>query len=65
VCAVAGYQVLLVDVSDAALERGVATLGKNLERQVSKAPWMRTRPRRRKPASAPAPTTPSSAVRSW
>ncbi|NIE76257.1 3-hydroxybutyryl-CoA dehydrogenase [Pantoea sp. Ap-967] len=36
VCAVAGYQVLLVDVSQAALERGVATLGKNLERQVSK-----------------------------
>ncbi|MEG0248195.1 MAG: 3-hydroxyacyl-CoA dehydrogenase NAD-binding domain-containing protein [Pseudomonas sp.] len=35
-CAVAGYQVLLVDVSDAALERGVATLSKNLERQVSK-----------------------------
>ncbi|MDR6712843.1 3-hydroxybutyryl-CoA dehydrogenase [Pseudomonas hunanensis] len=36
VCAVAGYQVLLIDVSDAALERGVATLAKNLERQVSK-----------------------------
>ena len=36
VCAVAGYQVLLVDVSDTALERGVATLSKNLERQVSK-----------------------------
>jgi len=36
VCALAGYQVLLVDVSEAALERGVATLGKNLERQVSK-----------------------------
>ncbi|MFJ4349020.1 3-hydroxybutyryl-CoA dehydrogenase [Pseudomonas sp. NPDC089401] len=36
VCAAAGYQVLLVDVSDAALERGVATLSKNLERQVSK-----------------------------
>ncbi|MDP9523494.1 3-hydroxybutyryl-CoA dehydrogenase [Pseudomonas putida] len=36
VCAVAGYQVLLVDVSDAALERGMATLSKNLERQVSK-----------------------------
>lgn len=36
VCAVAGYQVLLVDVADAALERGLATLGKNLERQVSK-----------------------------
>ncbi|MCO7516260.1 3-hydroxybutyryl-CoA dehydrogenase [Pseudomonas guariconensis] len=36
VCAVAGYQVLLIDVSDAALERGLATLGKNLERQVNK-----------------------------
>ncbi|HDS1698327.1 MULTISPECIES: 3-hydroxybutyryl-CoA dehydrogenase [unclassified Pseudomonas] len=36
VCAIAGYQVLLVDVSDAALERGMATLSKNLERQVSK-----------------------------
>ncbi|MFJ4376364.1 3-hydroxybutyryl-CoA dehydrogenase [Pseudomonas japonica] len=36
VCAVAGYHVTLVDVSDAALERGVATLRKNLERQVSK-----------------------------
>ncbi|EKT4468718.1 3-hydroxybutyryl-CoA dehydrogenase [Pseudomonas putida] len=36
VCAVAGYQVLLIDVSEAALERGVATLGKNLERQVNK-----------------------------
>ena len=36
VCAVAGYPVLLVDVSDAALERGVATLAKNLERQVNK-----------------------------
>ncbi|MEW9904763.1 3-hydroxybutyryl-CoA dehydrogenase [Pseudomonas putida] len=36
VCAVAGYHVLLIDVSQAALERGVATLGKNLERQVNK-----------------------------
>ncbi|MBA1196267.1 3-hydroxybutyryl-CoA dehydrogenase [Pseudomonas plecoglossicida] len=36
VCAVAGYQVLLIDVSDAALERGMATLSKNLERQVSR-----------------------------
>ncbi|MDR2308260.1 MAG: 3-hydroxybutyryl-CoA dehydrogenase [Paucimonas sp.] len=36
VCATAGYQVLLVDVSDAALERGVTTLTKNLERQVNK-----------------------------
>ncbi|MDR0277468.1 MAG: 3-hydroxybutyryl-CoA dehydrogenase [Paucimonas sp.] len=36
VCAVAGYQVTLIDVSDAALERGVATLRKNLDRQVSK-----------------------------
>ena len=36
VCAVAGYQVTLIDVSDAALERGVATLRKNLDRQVGK-----------------------------
>ncbi|WP_327437948.1 3-hydroxybutyryl-CoA dehydrogenase [Pseudomonas donghuensis] len=36
VCALAGYQVTLIDVTDAALERGVATLRKNLERQVSK-----------------------------
>ncbi|HEK1690030.1 3-hydroxybutyryl-CoA dehydrogenase [Pseudomonas putida] len=36
ICAVAGYQVLLVDVAEAALERGVATLSKNLERQVNK-----------------------------
>ncbi|MCP6695993.1 3-hydroxybutyryl-CoA dehydrogenase [Pseudomonas donghuensis] len=36
VCALAGYQVTLIDVTDTALERGVATLRKNLERQVSK-----------------------------
>jgi len=36
VCAVAGYNVTLIDVSDAALERGVATLRKNLDRQVNK-----------------------------
>ncbi|MCO7520837.1 MULTISPECIES: 3-hydroxybutyryl-CoA dehydrogenase [unclassified Pseudomonas] len=36
VCALAGYQVLLVDVADAALQRGLATLAKNLERQVGK-----------------------------
>ncbi|MBA1200301.1 3-hydroxybutyryl-CoA dehydrogenase [Pseudomonas capeferrum] len=35
-CAVAGFQVTLIDVSDAALARGLATLGKNLERQVKK-----------------------------
>lgn len=36
VCAVAGYQVTLIDVADTALQRGLATLGKNLERQVNK-----------------------------
>lgn len=36
VCAVAGFEVTLLDVSDAALERGVATVRKNLDRQVSK-----------------------------
>ncbi|HKS15520.1 MAG TPA: 3-hydroxybutyryl-CoA dehydrogenase [Pseudomonas sp.] len=36
VCAVAGYQVTLVDVADAALQRGMTTLARNLERQVNK-----------------------------
>ena len=36
VCAVAGFDVMLLDISDAALERGVSTIRKNLERQVSK-----------------------------
>ncbi len=36
VCALSGYQVTLVDISDAALNKGLATLGKNLQRQVSK-----------------------------
>ena len=31
-----GYQVNLIDVSEAALERAVATIGKNLDRQVAK-----------------------------
>ncbi|WP_460428097.1 3-hydroxybutyryl-CoA dehydrogenase [Azotobacter armeniacus] len=36
VCALAGRQVTLVDISDSALERGLATLSGNLERQVKK-----------------------------
>jgi len=36
VCAVAGFDVTLLDVSDTALERGIATVRKNLERQVVK-----------------------------
>ncbi|WP_349617157.1 3-hydroxybutyryl-CoA dehydrogenase [Azotobacter salinestris] len=36
VCALAGRQVTLVDISDSALERGLATLSANLERQVKK-----------------------------
>jgi len=36
VCALSGYSVTLLDISDAALEKGLATLGKNLQRQVSK-----------------------------
>ncbi|KGF66046.1 3-hydroxybutyryl-CoA dehydrogenase [Pseudomonas lutea] len=36
VCAVAGFDVTLMDVSDTALERGMATVRKNLERQVVK-----------------------------
>lgn len=36
VCALAGLSVTLVDISDSALERGLATLSTNLERQVKK-----------------------------
>ncbi|MGE0674821.1 MAG: 3-hydroxyacyl-CoA dehydrogenase NAD-binding domain-containing protein, partial [Methylibium sp.] len=36
VCAMAGLDVTLVDVSDAAVARGLATLGSSLERLVKK-----------------------------
>ncbi|QQE86902.1 3-hydroxybutyryl-CoA dehydrogenase [Azotobacter chroococcum] len=36
VCALAGLPVTLVDISDTALERGLATLSSNLERQLKK-----------------------------
>lgn len=36
VCAVAGFDVTLLDINDAALERGVAIVRKNLDRQVNK-----------------------------
>ncbi|RON53946.1 3-hydroxybutyryl-CoA dehydrogenase [Pseudomonas frederiksbergensis] len=37
VCAVAGFNVTLIDISDSALQKAVATVGKNLDRQVAKA----------------------------
>jgi 3-hydroxybutyryl-CoA dehydrogenase len=36
VCAVAGFSVKLVDVAEAALTKGLATIGKNLDRQIAK-----------------------------
>ncbi len=36
VCAVAGYDVFLLDISQAAVDRGLSTLRKNLDRQVAK-----------------------------
>ncbi len=36
VCAIAGFDVTLVDISDAALERGLITVRKNFERQINK-----------------------------
>ncbi|HXP95591.1 MAG TPA: 3-hydroxybutyryl-CoA dehydrogenase [Telmatospirillum sp.] len=36
VCAVSGFSVKLVDVADAALAKGMATIGRNLDRQVTK-----------------------------
>ncbi|MGE8145861.1 3-hydroxybutyryl-CoA dehydrogenase [Pseudomonas frederiksbergensis] len=37
VCAVAGFNVTLIDISESALQKAVATVGKNLDRQVVKA----------------------------
>ncbi|WP_433739944.1 3-hydroxybutyryl-CoA dehydrogenase [Pseudomonas putida] len=36
VCALAGFSVTLIDISDSALQKAVATVGKNLDRQVAK-----------------------------
>ncbi|PRA45306.1 MULTISPECIES: 3-hydroxybutyryl-CoA dehydrogenase [Pseudomonas] len=36
VCAVAGFNVTLIDIADSALQKALATVGKNLDRQVSK-----------------------------
>ncbi|WP_213936678.1 3-hydroxybutyryl-CoA dehydrogenase [Pseudomonas sp. dw_612] len=36
VCAVAGFDVTLIDISESALQKAVATVGKNLDRQVAK-----------------------------
>lgn len=37
VCAVAGFSVTLIDISESALQKAVATVGKNLDRQIAKA----------------------------
>jgi 3-hydroxybutyryl-CoA dehydrogenase len=36
VCAMAGFNVTLIDISESALQKAVATVGKNLDRQVAK-----------------------------
>ena len=36
VCAVAGFQVTLIDIAQSALQKALATVGKNLDRQVAK-----------------------------
>jgi 3-hydroxybutyryl-CoA dehydrogenase len=36
VCALAGFNVTLIDISESALQKALATVGKNLDRQVSK-----------------------------
>ncbi|MGE7956955.1 3-hydroxybutyryl-CoA dehydrogenase [Pseudomonas sp. NPDC089530] len=36
VCALAGFEVTLLDISDSALQKAVATVGKNLDRQIAK-----------------------------
>ncbi|QKG65771.1 3-hydroxybutyryl-CoA dehydrogenase [Pseudomonas sp. B14-6] len=36
VCAVAGFNVTLIDISESALQKALATVGKNLDRQIAK-----------------------------
>ena len=36
VCALAGFKVTLIDISDGALQKAIATVGKNLDRQIAK-----------------------------
>ncbi|MDQ0123108.1 3-hydroxybutyryl-CoA dehydrogenase [Pseudomonas lini] len=36
VCALAGFKVTLIDISDSALQKAIATVGKNLDRQIAK-----------------------------
>lgn len=36
VCALAGFNVTLLDISEVALQKALATVGKNLDRQVAK-----------------------------
>ncbi|MET0778694.1 MAG: 3-hydroxybutyryl-CoA dehydrogenase [Pseudomonas mandelii] len=36
VCAVAGFNVILIDISESALQKALATVGKNLDRQIAK-----------------------------
>ncbi|MHC8354710.1 3-hydroxybutyryl-CoA dehydrogenase [Pseudomonas sp. LB3P81] len=36
VCALAGFNVTLIDISESALQKAIATVGKNLDRQVTK-----------------------------
>jgi 3-hydroxybutyryl-CoA dehydrogenase len=36
VCALAGFNVTLIDISDSALQKAIATVGKNLDRQIAK-----------------------------
>ncbi|AWM93106.1 3-hydroxybutyryl-CoA dehydrogenase [Pseudomonas sp. 31-12] len=36
VCALAGFNVTLIDISDSALQKALATVGKNLDRQIAK-----------------------------
>ena len=65
VCALAGFNVTLVDISESALQKALATVGKNLDRQVAKetlTPSRRTPPSTR---SAPAPITATCATRNW
>ena len=65
VCALAGFDVVLNDVSADRIKSGLATINGNMARQVASGKSPRPSARRRSPASPPLPTTRRSPTPTW
>ncbi len=62
VCALAGLPVMMLDVKRDALDRALATMARNMDRQVAKQTITEDEKRPPSPASPPPPTTLRSAT---